>query len=42
MDCYGFMCDNLLNKLCVGLYEAGNGRETQVHKVNLRFVICRE
>ena len=34
MDCYGFMCDNLLNKLCVGWYKAGNGREIRVHKVN--------
>ena len=28
------LCDNLLNKLCVGLYKAGNGREIRVHKVN--------
>ena len=26
----------------VGLYEAGIGRETQVHKVNLRLVIFWE
>ena len=31
MDCYGFMCDNLLNKLCVGLYKAENGHEIRVH-----------
>ena len=23
------MCDNLLKKFCVGLYEVGNGRETR-------------
>ena len=42
MDCYGFMRDNLLNKLCVGLYEAGNSHEIRVHKVNRRLVIFRE
>ena len=31
MESYGFMCDNLLNKLCVGLYKAGNGREIWVN-----------
>ena len=24
-DCYGFFCDNLLNKLCFGVYKTGNG-----------------
>ena len=24
-DCYGFFCDNLLNKLCFGIYKTGNG-----------------
>ena len=23
-DCYGFFCDNLLNKLCFGVYKTGN------------------
>ena len=29
-----YLYDNLWNKSCIGLYEAGNGREIQVHKVN--------
>ena len=24
-DCYGFLCDNLLIKLCFGVYKIGNG-----------------
>ena len=24
-NCYGFSCDNLLNKLCFGVYKTGNG-----------------
>ena len=24
-DCYGLFCDNLLNKLCFGVYKTGNG-----------------
>ena len=24
-DFYGFFCDNLLNKLCFGVYKTGNG-----------------
>ena len=27
---------------CIGLYEAENGRETRVHKVNRRLMIFRE
>ena len=34
--------ENLWNKSCIGLCEAGNGRETRVHKVNRRLVIFRE
>ena len=33
-DCYGFMCDELGYNSCVDVYEAGNGREIRVHKVN--------
>ena len=33
---------NLCVNVCVGLYEAGNGREIRVHKVNRRLVIFRE
>ena len=33
-DCLGEMCDEWFNKLCIGLIEAGNGREIRVHKVN--------
>ena len=24
-DCYGSFCDNLFNKLCLGVYKIGNG-----------------
>ena len=34
-----FYFTNLWNKSCIGLYEAGNGREIRVHKVNRRLVI---
>ena len=30
---------NLCHKSCCGLFEAGNGREIRVHKVNRRLVI---
>ena len=32
--CLGCLCVDLCNKSCIGLYEAGNGREIRVHKVN--------
>ena len=35
MDCLGALCDKLCNNSCVDVCEAGNGRETRVHKVNL-------
>ena len=41
-DCYGFMCDNLLNKLCFGVYKAGNGYEIRFHKVEPMLVIFHE
>ena len=31
---FGLLDCALSNKSCVGLYEAGNGREIRVHKVN--------
>ena len=31
---FGLMDDELFNKSCIGLFEAGNGRETRVHQVN--------
>ena len=34
VDCLGSLYDNLCYKLCVGAYEAGNGHEIRVHKVN--------
>ena len=34
MNCLGLMNDELFNKSCIGLFEAGNGRETRVHQVN--------
>ena len=36
MDCYGFMCDDLLIKLCFGEYEAGNGQGNWFQKVESR------
>ena len=33
---------HLCVNVCIGLDEAGNGREMQVHKVNRRIVIFRE
>ena len=35
-DCYGFLCDNLLNKLCFGVYKTGNGYGTRFQKVEPR------
>ena len=35
MDCFGWLCDNLCNKLCFGVYEAGNGHGFRFHKVEL-------
>ena len=37
--CLGIKFINLCYKSCVGLYNAGNGREIRVHKVNRRLVI---
>ena len=34
VDYLGSLYDNLCYKLCVGAYEAGNGHEIRVHKVN--------
>ena len=31
MDCLVILCDELCFKSCIGLYGAGNGRETRVH-----------
>ena len=31
------VCDNLLNKLCFGVYEAGNGHGIGFHKVEPTF-----
>ena len=33
-DRFGCLYDTLWNKLCFGVYKAGNGREIRVHKVN--------
>ena len=30
-DCLVILCDELCFKSCIGLYGAGNGRETRVH-----------
>ena len=30
-DGFGCLYDNLWNKLCFGVYKAGNGRKTRVH-----------
>ena len=38
-DCLGIKFINLCYKSCVGLYNAGNGYEFRVHKVNRRLVI---
>ena len=35
-DCYGFLCDNLLNKLCFGVYKTGNGYRIRFQKVEPR------
>ena len=35
-DCYGFMCDNLLNKLYCGVYEMGNDNGIRFQKVEPR------
>ena len=35
-DCYGFLCDNLLNKLCFGVYKTGNGYRIRFQKVKPR------
>ena len=40
-DCLGQVCDEWFNKSCIGLNEAGNGREIRVHKVNQKFVFGR-
>ena len=31
-DCYGFMCDNLLKKLCFSVYKTGNGYGIRFHQ----------
>ena len=36
MDCYGFMCDNLLNKLFFGVYKTEKGYEIRFQKVKPR------
>ena len=36
-DCYGWLCHNLYNKLCFGVYEAGNGHGIRFHKVEPMF-----
>ena len=33
-QCRGCLCVDSCNKSCIGLYEAGNGREIGVHKEN--------
>ena len=33
-DCYGFLCDNLLNKLCFSVYKTENGMEFGSKKWN--------
>ena len=35
-DCYGFLCDNLLNKLCIGVYKTRNGYGIRFQKVKPR------
>ena len=37
VDCFGWLCDNLCNKLCFGVYEAGNGHGFRFHKVEPMF-----
>ena len=36
MDCLGILGDNLLNKLCFGVYEMGNGNGIRFQKVEPR------
>ena len=33
MDCLGYLCCDLCNKLCFGVHEAGNGHGIRLHKV---------
>ena len=42
MGCLGAFCDNLCIKCMLDMKKAGNGREIQVHKVNLWLVIFWE
>ena len=42
MGCFGCLCCNLLNKLYCDVYEAGNGYEIRIHKVEPMLVIGRE
>ena len=36
MDYYGFLCNNLLNKLCFGVYKTGNEYGIRFQKVKPR------
>ena len=42
MDDLGGLIMHFCVDACIGLYEAGNGRETRVHKVNRRLTIFLE